>query len=166
MNKITSIIILVIVASFGYLVITKGPKREAPVTNDQSVATDQTAQVNQDNYTQPMNQEMKMTTTKEGTGEGIKTGQTAVMNYTGRLEDGTVFDSNVDPKFNHVQPFEFTLGENHVIQGWEKGVLGMKVGEKRTLVIPSDLGYGDMGYPPVIPAKATLTFDVELVSIK
>lgn len=166
MNKITSIIILVIVASFGYLVITKGPKREAPVINDQSVATDQTAQVNQDNYTQPMNQEMKMTTIKEGTGEGIKTGQTAVMNYTGHLEDGSVFDSNVDSKFNHVQPFEFTLGQNRVIQGWEKGVLGMKVGEKRTLIIPSDLGYGDVGYPPIIPSKATLTFDVELVSIK
>lgn len=95
-----------------------------------------------------------------------KSGDTLVMNYTGRLSDGTVFDSNVDPKFNHVQPFEFTLGAGQVIAGWDEGLLGMKVGEKKTLTITPDKGYGERGVPGVIPANATLIFDVELVAIK
>lgn len=109
--------------------------------------------------------ELQKTTTVEGTGEGAKTGDTVTVNYTGMFTDGTKFDSNVDPKFNHVQPFSFTLGENHVIQGWEQGVLGMKVGEHRTLKIPYALGYGESGYGS-IPPKADLVFEIELVSIK
>lgn len=112
------------------------------------------------------NSGLQITTTKEGTGEAVKNGDTVSMNYTGRLDDGTVFDSNVDPKFNHVAPFEFTLGVGMVIKGWDEGVAGMKVGEKRTLVIPSDLAYGDNGIPGTIPPKATLTFDVELLGVK
>ena len=100
------------------------------------------------------------------TGEIAKTGDTVAMNYTGRLADGTVFDSNVDPKFNHVQPFEFKLGSGQVIAGWDKGIIGMKVGEKKTLVIPPADGYGAAGHPPVIPQNATLTFDVQLLAIK
>jgi FKBP-type peptidyl-prolyl cis-trans isomerase len=87
------------------------------------------------------------------------------MNYTGRLADGTVFDSNVDPKFNHVTPFIFTLGAGQVISGWDKGIVGMKVGEKKTLVIPPADGYGSKDYGP-IPGNSTLTFDVELLAIK
>jgi FKBP-type peptidyl-prolyl cis-trans isomerase len=94
-----------------------------------------------------------------------KTGDTVSMNYTGRLADGTVFDSNVDPKFGHVKPFEFTLGAGQVIAGWDKGIVGMKVGEKKTLVIPPEDGYGAKDYGP-IPANSTLTFDVELLAIK
>lgn len=109
---------------------------------------------------------LQITTTKDGTGETVKNGDTVSMNYTGKLDDGTVFDSNVDPKFNHLTPFEFTLGVGMVIKGWDEGILGMKVGEKRTLVIPSDLAYGDSGIPGTIPGKATLTFDVELLGIK
>lgn len=109
---------------------------------------------------------LKITTTQEGTGEAVKNGDTVSMNYTGKLDDGTVFDSNIDPKFNHVTPFEFTLGAGMVIKGWDEGIVGMKVGEKRTLVIPSDLAYGDNGIPGTIPGKATLTFDVELLGIK
>ena len=99
------------------------------------------------------------------TGEVAKTGDTVAMNYTGRLADGTIFDSNVDPKFNHVQPFVFTLGAGQVIAGWDKGIVGMKVGEKKTLVIPPEDGYGAKGQGP-IPGNATLTFDVELLGIK
>lgn len=95
-----------------------------------------------------------------------KKGDTLVMNYTGRLTDGTVFDSNVDPKFNHVQPFEFVLGAGMVIQGWDEGLLGMKIGEKKTLTISPEKGYGDRGVPGAIPGGATLIFDVELVDIK
>lgn len=94
-----------------------------------------------------------------------KKGDTLVMNYTGRLTDGTVFDSNVDPKFKHVQPFEFTLGAGQVIAGWDEGLLGMKVGEKKTLTIPPEKGYGSRAVS-TIPANSTLIFDVELVGIK
>jgi FKBP-type peptidyl-prolyl cis-trans isomerase len=94
-----------------------------------------------------------------------KTGDTVSMNYTGRLQNGTVFDSNVDPKFKHVEPFVFTLGAGQVISGWDKGIVGMKVGEKKTLTIAPSDAYGANGIPGVIPPNSTLIFDVELVSI-
>ncbi|MCX6755736.1 MAG: FKBP-type peptidyl-prolyl cis-trans isomerase [Candidatus Nomurabacteria bacterium] len=95
-----------------------------------------------------------------------KNGDVLSMNYTGRLVDGTVFDSNVDPKFGHVQPFEFKLGSGMVIKGWDEGLVSMKVGEKKTLTIAPEKAYGAAGIPPVIPANATLIFDVELTGIK
>lgn len=98
-------------------------------------------------------------------GEVAKNGDTVAMNYTGRLEDGTVFDSNVDPKFRHVEPFMFTLGAGQVISGWDKGIVDMKVGEKKTLTIPPADAYGASGIPGVIPPNATLIFEVELLSI-
>lgn len=94
-----------------------------------------------------------------------KSGDKVSMNYTGRLEDGTVFDSNVDPKFNHVEPFIFNLGAGQVIPGWDKGIVGMKVGEKKTLTILPEDAYGARGIPGVIPPNSTLIFDVELVGI-
>lgn len=94
-----------------------------------------------------------------------KNGDTLVMNYTGRLTDGTVFDSNVDPKFNHVQPFEFKLGAGQVIAGWDEGLVGMKVGEKKTLTLAPEKAYGPNAVG-IIPANSTLVFDVELVGIK
>ena len=99
-------------------------------------------------------------------GQVAKVGDTVSMNYTGRLENGTVFDSNVDPKFGHVQPLVFTLGAGQMIPGFDKGVVGMKVGEKKTLVIPPADAYGATGAGGVIPPNATLTFDVELLGIK
>ncbi|MFA6257973.1 MAG: FKBP-type peptidyl-prolyl cis-trans isomerase [Candidatus Paceibacterota bacterium] len=99
-------------------------------------------------------------------GDVAKTGDTVSMNYTGRLVNGIVFDSNVDPKFNHVQPFEFKLGSGQVIPGWDKGIVGMKVGEKKTLTISPEDAYGATGVGGVIPPNATLIFDVELLAIK
>ena len=99
-------------------------------------------------------------------GAVAKTGDTVSMNYTGRLQNGTVFDSNVDPKFKHVEPFVFTLGAQQVIPGWDKGIVGMKVGEKKILTIAPADAYGANGVPGVIPPNSTLIFDVELVSIK
>lgn len=112
------------------------------------------------------NEQSVKNTTNSVTGEGVaKSGDTVSMNYTGRLQNGTVFDSNVDPKFNHVEPFIFNLGAGQVIAGWDKGIVGMKVGEKKTLTIAPGDAYGANGIPGVIPPNSTLIFDVELVSI-
>jgi FKBP-type peptidyl-prolyl cis-trans isomerase len=97
-----------------------------------------------------------------GSGQEAKTGDTVSVNYTGWLADGTKFDSSYDRN----QTFDFTLGAGNVIKGWDEGVVGMKVGGKRKLIIPPDLAYGATGYAPVIPANATLTFEIELVAIK
>ncbi|MBY0329008.1 FKBP-type peptidyl-prolyl cis-trans isomerase [Patescibacteria group bacterium] len=106
---------------------------------------------------------MTIETTKQGTGEAITNGKVASMLYTGMLDDGTVFDST--SKRDNT-PFEFTLGVGQVIKGWDQGVLGMKVGEERTLVIPAELAYGSQGAGGVIPPNATLTFTVTLLAIK
>jgi peptidylprolyl isomerase len=104
--------------------------------------------------------------TKAGTGASPRAGQTAVVHYTGWLyENGTKgakFDSSVD----RGQPFEFPLGQGRVIKGWDEGVASMKVGGKRTLIIPPQLGYGVRGAGGAIPPNATLMFDVELLGLK
>ncbi|MBR0897438.1 FKBP-type peptidyl-prolyl cis-trans isomerase [Bradyrhizobium tropiciagri] len=103
---------------------------------------------------------------KVGTGASPKTGQTCVMHYTGWLyengQKGKKFDSSVDRN----EPFEFPIGQGHVIKGWDEGVATMKVGGKRTLIIPPNLGYGARGAGGVIPPNATLMFDVELLGVK
>lgn len=113
-----------------------------------------------------MNNTGNLGETNTATTEAVaKAGDTVSMNYTGRLTNGTVFDSNVDPKFNHVQPFVFKLGAGQVIAGWDKGIVGMKVGEKKTLTIAPEDAYGANGVPGVIPPNSTLIFDVELLKI-
>ena len=119
--------------------------------------------LNNDGLDNKVNNEVPNTA---ASGEVAKTGDTVAMNYTGRLENGTVFDSNVDPNFKHVEPFVFTLGGGQVIAGWDKGIVGMKVGEKKTLTIAPQDGYGASGIPGVIPPNSTLIFDVELLAIK
>lgn len=107
------------------------------------------------------NQRLKIEILKEGSGQEAKTGDKIVVHYTGTFSDGTKFDSSLD----RGQPFVFTLGVGQVIKGWDQGVLGMKVGEKRKLTIPPDLGYGATGVGP-IPPNATLIFEVELMGIE
>lgn len=104
---------------------------------------------------------LKVVDTKVGTGAVAENGDTVTVNYVGTLDDGTKFDSSIDRN----QPFSFTLGAGRVIKGWDLGVLGMKVGGTRELTIPSDLGYGASGYPPVIPSNATLHFTITLLSV-
>ncbi|MBV9959760.1 MAG: DUF4268 domain-containing protein [Acidobacteria bacterium] len=99
----------------------------------------------------------------EGTGATAQTGKTLTVNYTGTLENGTKFDSSRDPGR---QPLKLTLGNHEVIKGWEEGLTGMKVGGKRKLVVPADLGFGAAGRPPKIPGNSTLIFDVELLDVK
>jgi FKBP-type peptidyl-prolyl cis-trans isomerase FkpA len=98
-----------------------------------------------------------------GSGKEAKSGDTVSVHYTGTLMNGKKFDSSRDPG---KKPFEFKLGSGNVIKGWDQGVVGMKVGGKRKLTIPSDLGYGKSGSPPSIPADAGLKFDVELLDVK
>jgi len=94
-------------------------------------------------------------------GATAEKGNSVSVHYTGWLEDGTKFDSSVDRN----QPFSFSLGAGMVIRGWDQGVEGMQIGEKRKLTIPSNLGYGAQGAGGVIPPNATLIFDVELLEI-
>ena len=109
---------------------------------------------------------LQITDTKVGTGASPGTGQTCVMHYTGWLYQngakGTKFDSSLD----RGEPFEFPIGTGRVIKGWDEGVAGMKVGGKRTLIIPPQLGYGARGAGRVIPPNATLVFDVELLEVR
>jgi len=105
---------------------------------------------------------LRYTDDQVGTGSEAQAGKTVSVHYTGWLLDGTKFDSSKDRN----QPFSFPLGRGQVIKGWDEGVAGMKVGGKRTLVIPPDLGYGARGAGGVIPPNATLKFEVELLDVK
>ena len=106
---------------------------------------------------------LKIEILKEGTGVGAKAGNTVTVHYVGTLTSGVKFDSSVD----RGTPFTLTLGTGSVIRGWEEGILGMKVGEKRRLTIPPDLAYGSAGAGGgVIPPNATLIFEIEMLEIK
>ena len=109
---------------------------------------------------------LKITDTTVGTGATPQTGQTCVMHYTGWLYDGGKKGAKFDSSVDRGQPFQFPLGVGRVIRGWDEGVATMKVGGKRTLIIPPELGYGARGDGGVIPPNATLIFDVELLDVK
>jgi len=105
---------------------------------------------------------MKIEKITSGKGASPKRGETVTVHYTGWLTNGTKFDSSVDRK----EPFSFRVGGGQVIKGWDEGVHGMKIGGKRKLTIPPQLGYGARGAGGVIPPNATLTFDVELLDLR
>jgi peptidylprolyl isomerase len=109
---------------------------------------------------------LQITDTKVGTGAQPKTGQICVMHYTGWLYDNGAKGAKFDSSLDRGEPFEFQIGMGQVIKGWDEGVASMKVGGKRTLIIPPQLGYGARGAGGVIPPNATLIFDVELLGVK
>jgi len=106
--------------------------------------------------------ELKKEDLKLGTGKEAKKGNTVTVHYTGWLKDGKKFDSSLDRK----TPFQFTLGRGEVIQGWDRGIVGMKEGGKRKLTIPPALGYGSRGAGNVIPPDSVLIFEVELLKVE
>ncbi len=157
------LIVLAVVAGLIYITINKKVEAPAQAPVENGVGVGQTEQNTKMESTQ---EGVKITILKEGTGEVAKSGDTVAMNYTGTLTNGTTFDSNVDPKFNHVEPFVFTVGAGQVIKGWDIGVAGMKVGEKRKLELAPEFAYGSNAVGGVIPANSTLVFEVELLGIK
>lgn len=156
MNVIVSLVIVIAFVGVVIYILMHKSEEVNPVeninTNQEQTAVSDTTQ--------------EQSNTSQNNMEKVaKNGDVLVMNYTGRLTSGTVFDSNVDPKFGHVEPFKFTLGAGQVIKGWDEGLVGMKVGEKKTLTITPDKGYGAQAVGP-IPANSTLVFDVEVVGIE
>jgi peptidylprolyl isomerase len=140
---------------------------EAPPAAVSAPPAETTGATTMDTFSMPTNLQttasgLQYTVDQPGTGAQPQPGQTVSVHYTGWLTDGTKFDSSRD----RGQPLEFPIGQGRVIQGWDEGVGAMKVGEKRTLVIPPSLGYGARGAGGVIPPNATLVFKVELVGIK
>jgi len=109
---------------------------------------------------------LRITDGKIGTGAMPRPGQTCVMHYTGWLYQDGVKGKKFDSSVDRGEPFEFVIGKHQVIAGWDEGVASMKVGGKRTLIIPPELGYGARGAGGVIPPNATLIFDVELLDVK
>ena len=109
---------------------------------------------------------LQITDSKVGTGATPKSGQTCVMHYTGWLYQNGAKGQKFDSSLDRGQPFEFPIGVKRVIAGWDEGVASMKVGGKRTLIIPPELGYGARGAGGVIPPNATLIFEVELLDVK
>lgn len=106
--------------------------------------------------------ELKIENIREGAGAEAVAGKTVSVHYVGTLTDGAKFDSSRD----RGDPFKFKLGAGQVIKGWDQGVAGMKVGGLRKLTIPQELAYGERGYPPVIPPRSTLVFEVELLDVR
>ena len=109
---------------------------------------------------------LQMIDTKVGTGASPRTNQTAVVHYTGWLYENGVKGKKFDSSVDRNEPFEFPVGAGRVIRGWDEGVASMKIGGKRTLIVPPQLGYGARGAGGVIPPNATLMFDIELLGVQ
>jgi len=162
MNKtlITYLIIACIIVPIFFLLISRN-KNQGEDETFELTYIDQNIEEENNNTKNMEEQELKIEVLQEGTGAEAENGDNVSVHYVGTLEDGTKFDSSIDRE----TPFDFILGSGQVIKGWDLGVLGMKIGEKIKLTIPSDLAYGDNGIPNVIPPKATLIFEVELLDI-
>lgn len=143
---------------------TSSPKQVVAESSPKSdnMTTDRTADKTVNTKKMADVTELKIEDLKVGTGAEAVAGKKITVNYTGTLIDGTKFDSSLNPGRT---PFEFNLGAGQVIEGWDKGFAGMKVGGKRRLTIPSSMGYGSQGAGGIIPPNATLIFEVELLEV-
>lgn len=167
MDKTKIIAIIALIVGIGFLV--KFKEAPLPPDDDDDHHDDKPAQSAppaKDASGKPVDfaggvKELQIKDIAVGSGAVAKPGDEVTVNYRGTLLNGTLFDESYGRA-----PFSFRLGAGDVIQGWDKGVAGMKVGGKRQLTIPSDLGYGPQGQPPKIPGGATLKFDVELLAVK
>ena len=155
-NLVIAVLVIAIILVFGYILQdTMG--NPIGSTSQPEAIPNQTMQQQE----RPQEQ-VKIEDTVVGTGQEVKAGDTVIMHYRGTLEDGTQFDSSYD----RATPLTIQIGTGQVIQGWDQGVPGMKVGGQRRLTIPASLGYGEAGSPPTIPPNATLIFDLELIGIQ
>ena len=146
------VIAVMLVAGLYFMFDYRSKSKEAPAGTDTNIIM---------NTQGPEAAGLKIETLKEGSGNGAKTGDKITVHYIGTLTDGRKFDSSVD----RGQPFSFQLGAGQVISGWDNGLVGIKVGEKRHLTISPELGYGAEGAGGVIPPNATLIFEVEMLKI-
>jgi FKBP-type peptidyl-prolyl cis-trans isomerase len=163
---VTALVGIVALIFFAYLIFVFGAFSSPPETPAQNTTADSTtrqATTSQTNSTasKAPEGELKIEDITVGDGQEVKSGDTVEINYTGTLTDGTKFDSSYD----RGKPFETKIGVGQVIEGWDKGVVGMKVGGKRKLTIPPSMGYGDQSAGS-IPPNSTLIFEVELLGIK
>lgn len=152
------IVLAVVIIAVGSWYGNKLSEESQQAATQQAVAAAQAAAQAQ----AAMMQNFKVTDVKVGTGAVAEDGDTVSVLYTGTLDDGTVFDAS---SLHGNQPFSFVLGQQQVIQGWDLGVVGMKVGGKRDLVIPPGLAYGAQGFGTSVPSNATLHFTVQLVGV-
>ena len=158
-QKYIVIVLIFVVGAVLFIFVSRGRKKEnIPYPTPAPSATIDT----QENKTTVEINELKIEDLVVGEGKEATSGAKITVNYLGTLADGTKFDSSYDKEI----PFTFNLGAGEVIQGWEMGFIGMKVGGKRRLTIPPSLGYGEGGAPPVIGPNATLIFEVELLKVE
>ncbi len=150
MKNIISIIIVLLAIILSFYLLNETLKSEEVIEKTEEIESEETVK------------DLAIEILEEGTGEEAQNGDSLKVHYTGTLEDGTKFDSSLD----RGDPFVFTLGAGQVIQGWDLGLLGAKVGDKRKLTIPADLGYGETGAAEgKIPPRATLIFEIEVLEI-
>lgn len=155
-------VLLVLVASLVYAIVNiNSPSGKIVKSLTESPLQEDINQNSMDIIPQPGDEKLVKKDVVIGTGAEVRVGDTVTVHYTGTLENGTKFDSSLD----RGTPFSFTVGRGEVIRGWELGLLGMKVGGKRELVIPAELGYGANANGP-IPANSTLHFTIELLDTK
>lgn len=161
-NYISWVVLAVLIVGLVYAIINANKPGGEIIKNLTEPPTEEnTTQTTMEITPQPGDEKLVKKDVVVGTGIEVKAGDTVTVNYLGTLEDGTKFDSSYDRK----TPFSFTVGKGEVIRGWEIGLLGMKVGGKRELVVPAELGYGAQAQGP-IPPNSTLKFTIELLDTK